>query len=193
MVYLLQYAVVLGVEAPAVRRLAAAFPKWLFAAHLFWFTLGVVFGFEQQTFKAFAQRFRWPLAGAAVVLLVGGMVEWELLLKLSGSEWIENRQTLVDGLYAGAILLTFLAFTDVQLPFPGVLMDLGAKSFGIYLVHGIVMEVAARAIYRGAPWMLGWQWLFLPVVIAIGVATPLLLMNFVRRSRARAVYPYLFG
>jgi membrane-bound acyltransferase YfiQ involved in biofilm formation len=192
-VYLLQYVVVLGVESPLLRQVAAAFPKWLFAAHLFWFTLGVVVGFEQQTFKALAHRFRWALVVAAAVLFVAGMVEWELLLGWSGSVWVENRQTLIDGLYAGAVILSLLSFTDIRVPFPRLFMDLGAKSFGIYLVHGIAMEFAARAIYHGAPWMLGRQLLFLPVVIGVGVAAPLLLMNLISRSRARPLYPYLFG
>lgn len=192
-VYLLQYVVVLGVESPVLQQAAAAFPKWLFASHLFWFTLGVVVGFEQQAFKALAYRFRWAFAIAAAALFVAGMVEWEMLLTRSGSVWVENRQTLIDGLYAGAVILSLLAFTDLQLPFPRVLVDLGTKSFGIYLVHGIAMEIAARAIYRGAPWMLGQQLLFLPLVVGVGVAVPLVLMNLVRRSPARAIYPYLFG
>lgn len=192
-VYLLQYAVVLDVGSPLVRQAAAAFPKWLFAAHLFWFTLGVAVGFEQQVFKALAHRYRWALAVAAAVLFVAGMVEWELLLARSGHVWVENRQTLIDGLYAGAVIFALLAFTNLRVPFPQVFVDLGIKSFGIYLVHGIAMEVAARTVYHGAPWMLGRQLLFLPFVIAVGVATPLLLMNLVRRSRARGIYPYLFG
>lgn len=192
-VYLLQYAVVLNVESPVARQAAAAFPKWLFAAHLFWFVLGVVVGFEQQTFKALAHRFRWTLAVAAVVLFVAGMVEWELLMAWSGSVWVENRQTLVDGLYAGAVIFALLAFTDLKVPFSRAFVYLGTMSFGIYLVHGIAMEIAARAVYRGAPWLLGSPLVFLPLVIAVGAATPLLLMNLVHRSRARAAYPHLFG
>jgi hypothetical protein len=30
-------------------------------------------------------------------------------------------------------------------------------------------------------------------VIGVGVAAPLLLMNLISRSRARPLYPYLFG
>jgi len=192
-VYLLQYVVVLNVDHPVARQAAAAFPKWWFASHLFWFTLGVVVGFEQQAFKEWVRRRRWPLALTAAGLFLAGLVEWEVLLAFSGSPWVENRQTLIDGLYAGAVVLAFLGFAEVTLPFTPALVDLGVKSFGIYLVHGIAMEYAARAIYHAAPWMLGRQALFLPVVIAVGLAAPLLLMAVVSRSRARGLYPYFFG
>lgn len=192
-VYCLQYPLATGSEHALMTQVASAFPKWLFASYLFWFTLGVVIGFEQQAFKATIHRARWLLVGAAAGLFVAGVVEWELLLAWSGSPWTENRVTLIDGLYAAAVILAFLGFTDVRLPFPAALMDLGAKSFGIYLVHGIVMEYFARAVYHLVPSLLGRQALFLAFVIGLGLGVPLLLMNLLNRSRARGLYPYIFG
>ncbi|MGE0461431.1 MAG: acyltransferase family protein [Vicinamibacterales bacterium] len=192
-VYLLQYVVVLGVEHPVLTPLAAALPKWLFAAQLFWFTLGVVVGFEQQVFKAAIHRLRWHLLAAAAVLFVAGVVEWELLFAASGQPWVENRVTPIDGLYAAAVILAFIAFPDVRVPFSSAFTSLASKSFGIYLVHGIVMEYSSRAIYHLAPWMLATQAIFLPLVVGFGLGVPLALMELLRRSRARAVYPYVFG
>lgn len=192
-VYLLQYVVVLGVEYPVLTPLASGIPKWLFAAQLFWFALGVVVGFEQQAFKAAIHRLRWHLLAAAAGLFVAGVVEWELLFAASGQPWVENRVTPIDGLYAGAVILAFLGFSDVRVPFSGTLAGLGAKSFGIYLVHGIVMEYGSRAVYHLAPWLLAWQGLFLPLLVALGLGVPLLLMSLLSRSRARALHPYVFG
>jgi surface polysaccharide O-acyltransferase-like enzyme len=192
-VYVLQYVAVVGSNGEVVGRVAALLPKWLFAAQMFWFTLGVVVAFEQQAFKGIVKRLRWHLLAGAAVLFVAGFIEWELLLGLSGRPWVENRVTLIDGLYAAAVIFTFLAFAEVRFPFQRTLMDLGAKSFGIYLVHGIFMEYVARAIYHAAPWMLAHQPLFLTLVVGLGLGLPLVRMDLVRRSRARALYPYVFG
>jgi peptidoglycan/LPS O-acetylase OafA/YrhL len=192
-VYCLQYVVVLGVDVPVLTPLAHALPKWLFLAQLFWFTFGVVAGFEQLALKRLLARTKWAWLTSAVVLLVLGVVEWEWLLRLSGSPWRENRVTLTDGFCSAAVILSFLAFTDVRLPWSKILLDLGAKSFGIYLVHGIAMEYTARGLYHMAPWILDRQIVFQPIVISVGLAVPLLVMEAVRRSTLRGLYTYIFG
>lgn len=192
-VYVLQYPIVLGLQIPVVTPVALALPKWFFLVHLFWFTFGVVAGFEQQRFRPFLARTRWLWLTSAVVLFVLGTFEWELLLRWSGSPWAENRVTLVDGLYAGSVILSFLAFADVKLPFANSLFELGGKSFGIFLSHGLVMEYFSRGLYHLAPWVLGWQILFLPMVILVGLAGPLLLMALLARSPARRAYSSVFG
>jgi hypothetical protein len=55
------------------------------------------------------------------------------------------------------------------------------------------MIFLAKAIYHLAPWLLAYQLLFLPVMIAVGLAVPLLLMTVVIDSPARRVYAYQFG
>ena len=192
-VYALQYPVVVGFTIPVVTPVALALPKWLFLAHLFWFAFGVVAGLEQQAFKAMLARTKWVWPVLAVGLYVLGVFEWELLLHWSGSAWRENRVTLIDGAYAGSVILSFLACADVRLPFSRSLFALGGKSFGIYLVHGLAMEYFSRGVYHLAPWLLGWQLLFLPMVIAVGFAVPLGMMGLVRRSPARSLYVHLFG
>jgi fucose 4-O-acetylase-like acetyltransferase len=195
-VYGLQYIVVVGgggADASTVERLAASIPKWLFVAHLFWFTAGLVAGFEPRAFAAFVQRNRVVWAIAAAVLLVAGVVEWEWLLRLSGSPWRENRITVIDGLYAGAAILALLGFADTFGRAEGRLADLGGKSFGIYLAHGVVMEYAARGIYHVAPAVLAVQPVFQAVLIALGLIVPLAMMAALKRSRASGWYPYVFG
>ena len=111
----------------------------------------------------------------------------------SGSPWQDNRVTLLDGVYSGAFILTFWAFADLPLPFANSLASIGSKSFGIYLVHGVAMEYLARGLYHLAPWILGQQGLLQPMLIATGLAAPLLLMRVVNRSRFRWAYSYVFG
>jgi membrane-bound acyltransferase YfiQ involved in biofilm formation len=168
-------------------------PKWLFVAQLFWFALGVVAGIEQQALRAMLVRTRrvWP--AAALALCAIGVVEWELLLRSAGSPWRENRITLVDGAYALCVIMTFLAFVDLKLPAAAWLADIGSRSFGIYLAHGVVMDYGARALYHWAPWVLGRQLVLQPIIIGLGLGLPLLAMVVVRRTPLRSVYSYIFG
>ena len=189
----LQYSVVLSLDLPVVSALGAALPKWLFVCQLFWFTLGVVAGFQPRAFSALLERTRGVLLPLVVGLFALGVVEWELLLSWSGVPWVENRVTLIDALYSGAAILAFLAFIDIRLPGRGALISLGGRSFGIYLVHGLAMGYAARGVYHLAPEVLGSQLLLQPLLIGLGLAVPLALMAVVNRSPFRNVHAYLFG
>ena len=192
-VYALQYPVILGLEWPHINGVAAALPKWFFLVHLFWFTFGVVAGLQHPVLMTPLQRHRWVLLACAGCLFILGVVEWECLVYWSGSPWRDNRMTLIDGLYAGAIILSFLAFRDVRIPFTEAFEALGGRSYGIYLVHGLVMEYFSRSLYHFAPWVLGRQLLFQPMVIAVGLSVPLVVMAVIRRSRGQQLYGYLFG
>ena len=193
LVYLLQYPIVLGIDAPVVKALAAALPKWFFPVYLGWFTFGVVTGLQSETFRRTLDRLKWFLLSGVVVFFTLGFFEWELLLQASGQPWIENRGTLIDALYAASFILSFIAFSDVQLPFSESLAALGAKSYGIYLVHSLAMEYFSRSLYHFAPWVLGHQVLFQPMLITVGLAVPLVMMVIIRRSPSRTLYPSVFG
>jgi surface polysaccharide O-acyltransferase-like enzyme len=192
-IYLLQYPILLGHDPAMVGLLAGLLPKWFFPVRIFWFTLGIVVGFRQTDVRQLLQRIRWPLVAATIGLLLIGLVEWELLIRWSGGPWLENRETIIDGLYSLAVILSALAFVDAAVPASGALSTVGAKSFGIYLVHPIVMEYLARAIYHFAPALLGHQAIFQPLLIASGLGAPLLWMWLVRSTPARAFYEYQFG
>jgi peptidoglycan/LPS O-acetylase OafA/YrhL len=192
-VYALQYVVVVGADVPTLTAIATALPKWFFGVQLFWFTVGVVAGFQQHAVKDFVTRTAWLWPGCAVFFFVLGVIEWEVLLRLSGHAWTENRVTIIDGLYAGTFILAFLSVLDVRPAFAGTLATLGAHSYGIYLVHGLAMEYFSRTVYHVTPWLLSQQALFVPLVIALGLAAPLLLMRLVRRSPVRGMYSYVFG
>jgi fucose 4-O-acetylase-like acetyltransferase len=191
--YVLQYGAVVGAEGSAWTAATYAVPKWLFVTHLFWFCAGMVAAFEPQRFGRLLDRARGVAPVAALALFAAGVVEWEWLLGISGSPWRENRTTLVDGFYAAAAILALLAHSGAFARVEHRLADLGGKSFGIYLAHGVVMEYTARGLYHLWPAVLGIQPLFQAVLIALGLAVPLGLMAALKRSRASALYPYVFG
>lgn len=189
----LQYQVVLGAPIAIFNIPADIIPKWFFPARIFWFSAGIVVGFHLQSFKQLLARMKWGLVVGLAALLPLGLLEWELLYRSSGQAWVDPRETLIDGLYAAAFILSILAFDQVQWPFLKQVSDLGSKSFGIYIVHSPVMEVVARGIYHIAPWFLVYTPLLILLLIVAGLTVPLIFMSLVNISPARRFYAYLFS
>jgi fucose 4-O-acetylase-like acetyltransferase len=171
----------------------ASIPKWLFLSRLFWVALGLVVGFHLPLFKAFFARWRWLWLVTAVLLIPLGLLEWELILHLSGRQWLEHRETVLDTVYSLALLFAFFGFVNVTLPANRFVSDMGARSLGIYLAHIPVMEYVARGIYLLFPFILQYQILFQPIMIITGLGIPLLLMALMNRPPFRRFYAYLFG
>lgn len=182
-----------GVESPLLQALGSI-PKWFFATRLFWFSFGIVAGFNLQLLESRLPRWRWPLAGATLLLVVAGIVEWEWIFRSSGQFWLDHRETFIDTFYALALILTVLAFYRQSSPVDRPVEELGLKSYGIYLIHSPVMGYTARAIYHLAPAVLANQFLFQPLVIVAGLGVPLLLMSAVNRTPVvQRFYKYSFG
>ncbi|OGO10189.1 MAG: hypothetical protein A2Z66_05870 [Chloroflexi bacterium RBG_13_66_10] len=192
-VHLARYGLILGVGEPGRGLLAAISPGWFFPGNIFWFALGAVVGFHQREAIEFLARFRRLWIAGVMALLPLGILEWEALLRLSGEVWLTPKETVLDNLYSLMFILAFLSLVSLEHPLSKPVSDLGARSYGIYLVHPLALTVAARATYHLAPWMLGSQLLFQPLLLAAGLGIPLLLMALVRRSPARWSYQFQFG
>jgi hypothetical protein len=171
----------------------ARVPSWAFPGYLFWFSFGIVAGFHLTSFKSWLANIKWGLPPLALLCVLVGIWEWEFILNRSGEEWLTPIRLLSDELASGAIILTFLAFSEVTLPFSNRLGELGQKSYGIYLVHSLVLLWTAKLIYRFEPWLLAYQVLYQPILLVVGVGVPLSLMWLVSRSPARRYYQYIFG
>lgn len=192
-VTILHYPELLGVSAPQLDRLAAFSPNWLFFGYIFWFSLGVAGGFHLQGFAGWLLRYRWVLLGSAILWFVVGVVEWELVLRASPAEWLGQERLLSDEFYSAAILLSFLAFKGLAIPWPTQLAEIGTKSYGIYLSHSLFQEWSSKIVYHVVPGLLALQVLFVAILVFLGLAVPLLLMAAVRRSPANRYYRYVFG
>jgi surface polysaccharide O-acyltransferase-like enzyme len=188
-----RYPVILRWDLPMATWIWQHTPGWFFPHMIFWFVFGIVAGFHLPALKAWAARHRAILPWVTLALGLAAFAEWELLMAASGRDWLRPTMTLLDSAYAGAFVLTFLAFAEAPLPGTGWLDSVGARSFGIYLVHAPVLEILSRMSYHVTPVLLGHQLLFLVLLVAAGVAVPLVLMGLVRRSPARPVFNYLFG
>jgi membrane-bound acyltransferase YfiQ involved in biofilm formation len=190
----MRYGVILGVDSSLIEQLSFLLPSWFFPGLAFWFSIGMVIGFHLQELKVLLSMVdRRVLLTLLAGLFLAGMLEWEFLLRLSGQDWIAPRDTLIDAFYSGVFILTYISFDDSRYPLTSEIGGLGTKSFGIYLVHAPVLEYSARMIYHFAPLLMAYQVLFLPILIALGLGIPLLLMTAVKKSPAKLSYSYLFG
>ena len=156
-------------------------------------TGGVGFIFHLQRLKGWLARYKWVLLAATVVLGLMAIIEPEAVYRSTGQDWRGGSNTISGSLYAVVFVLCFLAFHQVPMPFSGLLHQLGRRSYGIYLLHPKVLEFVARVIRQVLPWMLAHQTLYQPVLVALAVGGPLLLMDAVAKSPARRFYRYLFG
>jgi len=189
----LQYLSILQIDFFSSDIIQIITASWFFLGYIFWFTLGIVIKFNLRSIKILLERYKWILLGIALVLIPVGMVEWELILHHSTEAWIATQPTIIDELFALAFLLSFLAFDKVFIPFNKNISEIGSKSFGIYLSHSPVLEYASRGVYHLAPWILGYQILFQPILIILGLGIPLAAMKIMERSPARRFYSYIFG
>jgi peptidoglycan/LPS O-acetylase OafA/YrhL len=192
-VQLLFYPVFLGWHDPVLQPFVDVIPNWLFVGKVFWFSFGVVASLHLSEFKQWIGRHKRALISIAPICYVVGVVEWEFYFKASGQAWLGHRETLIDDVYAAAVLMAFLAFDRLRIPFSHAVSELGTKSFGIYIAHTPVMTLMARLLYHFAPLILAHQILLQPLLITVGLAAPLLFMAAVRRSPAQRLYPVLFG
>jgi peptidoglycan/LPS O-acetylase OafA/YrhL len=189
----IRYPLLLGMNSPVLDWLTKVTPGWFFPSKVFWFILGIVVSLHLVGFKQWIFKYRWWLFVGCVLLLPGAMIEWESLLRSSNTNWIPYFDTALDSIYAFFFITTFINFEKVEIPKSNWLADLGGKSYGVYLVHTIVLIVSAKLIFHVAPVILAYQFIFLPVLIVLGLGAPLLLMMFVKRSPGRKFYRTLFG
>jgi len=188
-----RYATALETSWPWLRALLAATPSWFFPGKIFWFTWGLVVGLRLDGFQKGVARRKQLLVWAAMVLLALGIVEWELLMELSPAPWIAYFDTALDGLYAAAIIMVVIAFGAPRSPQAERVEEIGRHSYGVYLVHTVVLSYAARGIFHAAPHLLGQSVLMLVFLFAMGLGVPLAAMSVVRHSRWRSAYRYVFG
>lgn len=169
--------------------------SWLFPGNLFWFSLGIVIGFNLQPFKSWVGRLRWLWPATAVVTYLLGFIEWELIQHASSQPFLPTRITWVDSLYAVSIIFTVLAFEKAEPPQANTLREWGSKSFGVYLLNSPVLDLTARLIAIVLPALLPHQLIVQPILWVAGLAVPLLLMTAVShpKSPVRPYYQYLFG
>ncbi len=167
--------------------------SWLFPKWIFFFALGMVYGLRMTDFKTFIIRWRWPLLAVTFVCGVLAIVEPEFVYQNYGVDWRGGPVTFATSLYTIGFILCYLAFEKVNLPFTNRLTNLSSKSYGIYLIHPLVLGYVSRILDHTVPGLFFHPLAFFVLLVIVGMGIPLLLMSVVSRSPAKKAYRYLFG
>jgi len=188
-----RYLRLFDVVFPGLSELIDWTPDQLFFRWAFFFPLGLVCGTHLDAFGAWLAAHRRSLVATFVGVYVLYAVESEIVFRLTPDHWRQGLSGIMFSVYAVTCILTFLALIDGRMPVARRLGQLGARSFGIYLLHFTIIEIVARLIYHVVPGLLGILPVFEPLLFVVGVGVPLLVMAIWAKSPLRGTYRYLFG
>jgi len=172
---------------------AIAYPWGFFHWSLF-FPLGAVCFLHYKRATEILARLKWPLLIATVILLVVSGIE--VAVKFSRSFSFNSAHHMLrfsSSLYALTFILTFVSFDTFKMPFSNALRRLGARSYGVYLLHFSAQTMVVKLVYRFTPGLFHYQILLVLLLLLTGLGAPLLLMHIIGRSPLRRYYMYLFG
>jgi len=173
-----------------VQLIASLTPSWLPFQWIFFFTLGMCAGFHVDDLRQWLLKRDVILSCMVVLALLANIIEADAILR-SRRYWGAYNGTATFNLYAVALIFWFLA--RAAIPGAHQLTELGSRSYGIYLTHYPFIGFTARLVRRIWPQLLAYPIVFVPALVVVGLAGPLVLMAGVRRTALKGSYRYLFG
>ena len=180
-----------GINLPWMATITKLFPDFSPLQWIFFFTLGISAGFHIDGLMQWLLKYRNVLFLLVVFSGLSNILELDYLFRSPLHICCALEKTITYNIYATTFILWFLAL--LVIPFSKNLAQLGAMSYGIYLLHFPVIEVTSRVIYHIIPQLLAYQIVFVPLLVMIGVGLPVFFMTIVRRSPVKKYYRYLFG
>jgi len=191
--YLVFYRELSGADMPVVNRMEVLLPPCAFVRLMFFFVLGMVAGFYVQQFTRVLHRLKRVLVPATAIFGLLAIVESEAMYRLGGVDLRGSPLTIFSSLYAVTFVMAFLAFDEISIPFSTIVNRFGKATYGVYLLHPIVLEFAARSMQKFTPWILAYPIAFVTVLVILAAGGPLIVMEWTAKSRVRRYYRYLFG
>ncbi len=189
-----RYVYLLKLQAPEVLSpILSQFLDWQIPANIVWFVLGMIIGFHISEARQWLAKYKWLVLMCLGLAFILGPVEWEILRRNTQKEWIATQVTFFDQIFTLFLLLTYIAWDNLAIPWAVKLSNIGTQSYGIYLTHMPVLDITAKATYHFLPALLAYPLLFQLVLVVLGLGAPLTLMMIVNRSPAQRFYKYMFG
>lgn len=161
-------------------------------SHLIWFVIGLMFFIYRQNIIAFLKKHLWGFLFLIALTFFIGQLEIQHLTNASGNSWINSQASIVTRVFYSLIILAFAVFWENNASISRIEF-IGARSYGIYLSHMITIEICARLIYHLIPFILGQTFIFLGIMIFLGVGIPLLMIYVSRKMPLKMTYSYLWG
>ena len=173
----------------------------LFVHWALFFPLGTICGFNAGRIGQWLSRHKRLLLSVAILLGVLSVLETLALHHLQTDILGRSQEAWLKGYvwkfstiaYSVAAILAILSLSRRVNWFTTLVERIGSKSYGIYLVHPIVIQVVATFLRFVAPWLGSQQWLLQPIVFVAAVGLPMLLMELVSRSPVKKLYRYAFS
>lgn len=148
-----------------------------------YFPLGLVYSLHARRVRPWLDRAKWVLVAATGAFFVLSILHTLEVVRMPIARYI--------------CPLTFILLVPLirrnSIPMVRKLEEVGKRSYGLYLIHLIVLELVFWGLQIIAPWLLTYQILLEPLLFAAAMGIPLLLMDGVARSPARSVQRYVFG
>ena len=176
--------------------------------YFFFYTLGLIVGLRFAHIKLYLRKIRWPLLASTLFFAVLAVAEAEWAFQTHNSQgWRSVTLSLPTFLYALSFIFCYLAFESRKNdhlfirermqqkdpPISRFFQTLGKGTLGIYLIHKSVLLVLPKIIYHVAPFVMGYQIIFQPLLISIAIAVPVLMMYITDHSPIKKRYKIFFG
>jgi peptidoglycan/LPS O-acetylase OafA/YrhL len=167
--------------------------NWPLLGTIFWFIFGMVVGFHLSVFMQWLLGVKKLLYIGLIIFYFASIIEWAFIRQVSGREWISTQVFLCSQVYVFLFLLSFFTLESSSIPFHKQIARLGSKSYGIFLIHPIIMVIIAKSVYHLVPMLLGLPLIFQALLVLSGIGIPLAMMEIVNRSPVRKYYSWIFG
>ncbi|OGO06375.1 MAG: hypothetical protein A2Y73_07890 [Chloroflexi bacterium RBG_13_56_8] len=148
-----------------------------------YFPLGLAYGLHAERMQSWLFQYRklFLLATVASFLVVipplRSVLNWP---------WMAYVCPVLFLLYAPSIKRN-------AIPLVRQLEVVGRKSYGLYLVHLIALDLVFLLLQSLVPDLLGWQAILQPLLFLLALGIPLLLMSGLASRPTRSIYRFLFG
>jgi hypothetical protein len=174
--------------------LGFTFPAWMnllappvlrstLALWAIYFPLGLVYSINAGSVMPWLQRFRWATLAATLAFFVFSLLD-------VFSVW---NFPLASFIYPLMAVLFSPTLRRDAIPMVRELEKIGRNAYGLYLTNLLVLELVLLGIHLLLPWVFSYQALLHPILFAVGLAGPLVLMKGMLYFPARPVYRYVFG
>jgi surface polysaccharide O-acyltransferase-like enzyme len=161
-------------------------PKVVYSGLATWgvfFPLGMTYSLKARSVMPALIKWRWVL--------------WALVLFFFGFAVLAHIHVSNFSLAPSfcAVLFVMVAPTLRRdlIPMVRRLEAVGKKSYGIYLIHLLVLYPVLLAIKSLVPWSSQLHIVLIPLLVALGLGIPNLVMSRTERAPLRRAYRYVFG